>query len=111
MNYTEYWAEILSVFFLIIGFFIGIFIIKSLFMFYVIIFLWGLIFGRLWYRIRKNFTFPWGLIIAGFLLGFILSAYLLDYNISIIILITLFFLGIWVSYNVHSKKYIKSLEY
>lgn len=111
LKYT--WPEVSMTLLFVIGFIFALMTATSRFMAFLLILLWGMIFGRLWYRLRESFRFPWGLIIFGFLLGFMLALAVMGYNSrwDIIILITLYFIGMWVSYNVHSKGLLKSTEY
>ena len=74
MNFHEYWVEIISLFVLVLGLIFALSTIGSAFMAYLIIFLWGMFFGRVWYRFRNSFRFTWGVVIFGFLLGFILGS-------------------------------------
>lgn len=84
--------------------------ITSRFMSFIMIFLWGLIFGRLWYRLKGKFKFPWLLMIIGFLIGFIIANAILQYK-NTLILVALYFFGMWLSYYIHEKKLLESTEY
>ncbi len=53
------WVEMFSGFLLVLGFIFGVSVINSKFMFFVIIFMWGMLFGRVWYKARKDFRFHW----------------------------------------------------
>ena len=100
------WVEILAFFLLIIGFFLSL-SAPSAFLSYIIVFLCGMIAGRLWYQQRKNLKFSWLMIIMGFLFGYVLGTYYGNRKIVVI----MFLLGMILSYYVHDKKYIKSAEY
>ena len=100
------WVEILAFFLLIIGFFLSL-SAPSAFLSYIIVFLCGMVAGRLWYQQRKNLKFSWLMIIMGFLFGYVLGTYYGNRKIVVI----MFLLGMILSYYVHDKKYIKSSEY
>jgi len=110
MEYLKLWPELGALALLVIGFLFAISVVTSKFMSFIMIFLWGLIFGRMWYKLKGHFKFPWALIVLGFLVGFILANIVLEYS-GIFTLVILFFGGMWLSYYTHDKKFLKSTEY
>jgi len=63
--------------------------------------------GRLLYDRKKKISFPYYLILAGFLIGFVFGTYYGSKKIVII----LFFLGVLFSYHLYNKGYLKDLPY
>ena len=98
----ENWAEVLTAILLLVGFFIAL-VITSPALNYLIIFLSGLLAGRMLYQKHKiQPIFPFILIIIGFLFGFMLGA--ISANKSIVTI--LFIIAITVSYYAHKRGYI-----
>ncbi len=109
--FFRHWAEIVALMLLIIGFIFSISALGSLFVSCLVIFLWGLFFGRIWYSKRKTFRFTWFLIMLGFLVGYILGV-TFQWGLDKWWITTfLYVAGIYLSYYLHLKKYIKSSEY
>ncbi len=100
------WAEYLMALLLIVGVVFAV-VIKSLATSLVIMFLFGLLFGRLWFKQRKNFRIILSLAIMGLVFGFILGK-LFGYTEVIIIV---FFGGAFISYYIHKLGWISSVEY
>ena len=97
-----HWVELLAASLLLLGFFVAL-IIQSPFLSYIVIFLAGLLAGRVLYeKYRTQPIFPSILIICGGLLGFMLGAVMANKKIIAI----LFFGGLWLSYKAHQKGYI-----
>ncbi|MFH1682338.1 MAG: hypothetical protein ABIA37_00935 [Candidatus Woesearchaeota archaeon] len=98
----ESWAETLAMFFLLVGFVVAL-LLTSPSLVYVVIFLCGFLCGRVFYI--KRFTepiFPFILMIAGFLFGYLLGAIWASRMLT-----ALFFLiGFGISYYIHYKKII-----
>ena len=105
MHYDD-WAEVVAFILLVIGFFLasgsGSAVIS-----YLIIFLAGMVAGRIWYRIRSNLKTAWAVILIGFLIGFVLGSFYGNKRIIVV----LYLFGIFLSYYLHKEKYIKSIEY
>ena len=74
---------------------------------YIVVFLSGMIGGRLLYDRRKKLTFPYYLIIIGFLIGYVIGTYYGSRKVVII----LFVLGVLLSYHLHKKGYIRDVPY
>jgi hypothetical protein len=106
ISFYESWAELVAFSLLIIGLIVSL-VSGSKVMSYFVITLCGMMFGRLWYRHKHNFKFTWFLIIVGFLMGYLLgNMYGSGYTITL-----LFLAGIIVSYYLHNKQKVKSVEY
>lgn len=97
-----YWPEYIALGLLMLGFFTAL-VIRSPFLNYTIIFLSGLLGGRVIYeKYRTQPIFPFVLLVIGFFLGFMLGAISADKK-----LITLLFLGGFViSYWAHRNGYV-----
>ena len=106
MGYLEDWPEIIAFILLIIGAFVGLGS-SSAVISYTLIFLVGLMGGRTWYRIKLNFKIAWSIILVGFLIGFIIGSRYGDGRVIVLFYIS----GIILSYYLHDKGIIKSLEY
>lgn len=102
-NFSEDWAETVSIILLLVGFLAAL-LINSPPLHYIIIFLAGFLSGRL-YFIKKPTQpiFPFVLIIIGFLLGYMLGAT----NADRYTILVLFLMGTFLSYYLHKKGYIK----
>ena len=74
---------------------------------YIVVFLSGMIGGRLMYERKQKFTFPYYLILIGFIIGYAIGAYYGSRNVVVI----LFVLGILFSYHLHNKGYIRDVPY
>ena len=100
------WAEFFFFVLMVIGFIIAL-IAPSAVISYIVVFLSGMIGGRLLYERKKKLTFPYYIIITGFLIGFVLGS---RYG-SRKVVIVLFVLGILLSYHLHNKGYIKDITF
>ena len=103
--YEENWPEIISFILLVIGFFVAIFA-RSAVIAYTLIVLAGFMGGRIWFRVKTGLKVPWSIILMGFLVGFMIGARYGDKRMIVIFYI----FGITVSYYLHNKGIIKSLE-
>ncbi|MFH1317182.1 MAG: hypothetical protein ABII01_06685 [Candidatus Woesearchaeota archaeon] len=103
------WPEVLSILLLIIGFILSI-TAQSAVMIYLLVFLSGLFFGRLWFMIQRQIKMPWSIVIFCFLLGYLLGAFLTRYGDARIIIL-IFVIGIMTGYYLHAKKIISSRGY
>jgi uncharacterized membrane protein YgcG len=102
------WPEVFGFFLLLIGFSLGIFATSAV-MSYLIIFFSGAIFGRLWYRAKKNFQFSFFIVILGFLVGYLLGSSLLRYG-SKGVMVIFFVLGWIATYYLHVRGIISSRD-
>ena len=115
LNTVDNWAEYVVLILLIIGFILAL-LSGSAVISYIIIFLCGGAFGRLWYKLKLSMKVPWFVVMFGFLVGFLIGSYLLDQTISPsygnkMVIIILYILGITLAYYIHEKKLLRSLEY
>jgi hypothetical protein len=102
------WAEFFFFVLMIIGLIVGLWATTlSAFISYIIVFLSGMIGGRLLYQRKKNLTFPYYIILAGFLIGYLIGTY---YG-SRKVIIVLFVLGILFSYHLFNKGYIRDIPF
>lgn len=99
-------GELLMALFLVIGLLVA-FGTDSLFVTLSVVFLLGLIFGRLWFRQRSSFRVILSLVIMGLLLGLWFGDFLL--NVEVITLF--FFLGFSIGYYAHYKGWFSSVEF
>ena len=97
------WPEMVATVALIIGFAFALFSGNALTL-YLICFLAGLLFGRLWFKVRMSHCIPLFLVIMAFFLGFILGGIWANLRIIAIVLLA----GILAGYWLHAKKIIRS---
>ena len=96
------WPEIIGLLLLIIGFVVAL-SISSIWISYTIIFLAGLLAGRVIYKKKGNQPlFPFMLIIIIFLVGYLLGSFMFN---RVLLLVT-FIISIVLSYKIHKEKYI-----
>jgi len=100
------WPEVVAFILMIVGFFFAIFA-QNMIIAYIVVFLMGLLFGRVWYRYSRSSRIPLFLSIMFFLLGFMLGT--LFANLQIIVLLML--AGTVIGYWLHEKGIIHSVEY
>ena len=74
---------------------------------YIIIFIAGMMGGRLIYERRKSMVFPYILIIIGFLIGYLIGS---RYG-SWLVTTVLFVLGSILSYYLHEQEFIKGIRF
>lgn len=104
--YFRNWAELFFFVLLVIGFFLSL-LAPSAVISYLMIFVLGMMSGRLIYERKQKLQFPYYLIVVGLLIGYLLGAY---YGNKRIIL-TLFILGMITSYFLHNRGIIHDLRY
>lgn len=100
------WPEVLSFILLVIGVFVGLGAGSKVIV-YTLIILAGFMGGRVWFRIKSHLKIAWTIVLMGFLVGFMLGA---QYGDKVTILI-LYLVGMMVSYYLHEKGILKSLEF
>lgn len=110
MELEKNWPEILTLTLLIIGFIFGNAIITSKIIGYLVIFIWGLIFGRLIFKIKDQLKVPYLMIMGGFMFGFFLVIMLKGWGSFISLLITCI-IAMIIGYYIHKKGIIKSISY
>jgi hypothetical protein len=106
VSFQKDWAEIIGITLLIIGIIVAL-LAGSKVMSYLVVTLAGMMFGRIWYRVRKSLKFTWFLITLGFILGYIIG----DYYGNDLTVLVLFIIGLIISYQLHSAGIVESVEY
>lgn len=112
VSYYKNWVEIWFFIVLIIGFVLSI-IVKSAVITYLIIFIVGMMAGRIMYWRHHMLKAGYYIIIIGFLVGYIIASILkpnLTYG-SVQVMLILFALGWLLSYYLHEKKIIHTIQY
>jgi len=99
------WGEFMFFVLLVIGFILSL-AAPSAVISYIMVFILGIMSGRLLYDRKNKLVFPYFLIITGFILGYILGAY---FGNKITIL-TLYLIGIFVGYQIYDKGIIHDLK-
>jgi energy-coupling factor transporter transmembrane protein EcfT len=103
--YWRNWAEVFIIILIMIGFLVSI-VIRSAWLSYLIIFLAGLMGGRvIAKRHKRQPLLPYFLIIIGFLFGYLLGALVFEINKKVLVL--LFIIGGIISFYIHKKGYIE----
>ena len=99
------WAEIIAFILLVTGFLFSL-AAPSAVLSYIIIFVTGMMGGRLIYERRKSMVFPYVLILIGFLIGYLIGSRYGDWLVTTV----LFVLGSIFSYYLHDQGLIKGLK-
>ena len=97
------WPETFALTFLIVGFFMAIFS-GSTTVLYIVCFLMGLVFGKVWYRFRMSNCIPLFMAIMTFFLGFILGGFFANLRVIALLMLA----GILIGYWIHEKKIIRT---
>jgi len=105
-NYFDSWVEFFFFVLLVIGFITALFA-PSAVVSYTVIFVSGMIGGRLIYERKEKLKFPYYLIVIGFLVGYAIGAYYGNKSV----IITLFVLGNIVSYYLYDKGIVHDIRY
>lgn len=103
MDPTTDWPEILALFFLGTGIVFAL-ASNSPATLYTVCFLMGLIFGRMWHKMKKNQCIPLSMIIMAFFLGYVLGGIWANLRIIAIMLLA----GILTGYWIHEKKILRT---
>jgi hypothetical protein len=82
----------------------------SAMVFYIVSFMVGLLFGRVWYKTKSALQFKYFLMITLFMVGFIIGNALIGYGSPWITLV-LYIAGIMASYYICSKGFFSILDY
>ena len=102
------WAEFFFFVLMVVGFIIALWATSfSAVISYIIVFLSGMIGGRLLYDRKKKLIFPYYIIIIGFLMGYLIGTF---YGSRKVIFV-LFILGILFSYHLYNKGYLRDVPY
>lgn len=96
------WVEVVFIILLALGLFLSV-TAANVYLNFIVIFISGLVFGRLLYQERMNTKLAFYLIIFGFLVGYIIGSY----YTSKLAVVFFFVLGIAISYYIHFKKIIE----
>ena len=100
------WAEFFFFVIMIIGLIVALWATSfSAVISYIVVFLSGMIGGRLLYERKKKLIFPYYIILAGFLIGYVIGTYYGSRKVVII----LFVLGILFSYHLYNKGYVRDI--
>jgi len=101
-NWMEFWFFVIMV----IGFIIAL-LAPSAVIGYFIAFVSGMFAGRLIYERKNKIQFPYFMIIAGFVIGYLIGVYYGSRRIVIL----LFVIGAVLSYKVYDKKILKDTRF
>lgn len=100
------WPELVSFVFLIIGFILAL--LSSTFAIaYVVVFLMGMFFGRLWVRCGESGVIPYTMAMIAVVLGFIMGVLLANLQMVILLFVGGILLGFWI----HKRGWVKSVEF
>ncbi len=102
LDWPEFWAVV----FMVVGFALALFS-DNLAIAYIVVFLMGLLFGRVWYRGKKTNRIPLFLSIIFFLLGFMIGSLFASLQVIVLLMLA----GVLIGYWLHEKGIIHSVEY
>ena len=103
MNFMLDWPELVALIFLIIGLVFAL-TANNAIVLYVVCFIMGLIFGRMWYRFKLNSAIPLFILIMGLFLGLALGGIWANLRIITLVLLAGWIAGYWL----HAKKIVRS---
>jgi len=107
LSFLKNWAEIIAFILLVVGFLFSL-AAPSAVLSYIIIFVAGMMGGRLIYERRKSMVFPYVLILIGFLVGYLIGS---RYGYGDwLVIVLLFVLGSILSYYLHEQGFIKGIR-
>tara|TARA_B100000315_G_C14398572_1_gene505383 strand:- start:121 stop:453 length:333 start_codon:yes stop_codon:yes gene_type:complete len=102
------WAEFFFFVLMVLGLIIALWATTmSAVISYIVVFLSGMIGGRLLYHRKKRLTIPYYIILIGFILGYVIGTYYGSRKVVVV----LFVLGILLSYHLHNKGYIRDVPF
>ena len=102
------WVEFFFFVLMVMGLILSIWASSySAFISYIVVFLSGIIGGRILYERKGKLTLPYYIIILGFLIGYLIGTYYGSRKVVIV----LFVLGVLLSYHLYNKGYIKDRLY
>ena len=102
------WVEFFFFVLMVFGFAIALWATSfSAVISYIVVFLSGMIGGRLLYDRKGKLTYPYYIILIGFIIGFAIGTFYGSRKIVII----LFVIGVLFSYHLYNKGYLKDLPY
>tara|TARA_B100001971_G_scaffold42872_1_gene37826 strand:- start:94 stop:426 length:333 start_codon:yes stop_codon:yes gene_type:complete len=100
------WAEFFFFVIMVLGLIVALWATSfSAVISYIVVFLSGMIGGRLLYERKKKLIFPYYIILAGFMIGYVIGTYYGSRKVVII----LFVLGILFSYHLYNKGYVRDI--
>lgn len=102
LQILEHWAEILTFALLIVGFLFSL-LAPSAVLSYLIIFVAGMLGGRLIYLSKGDMVFPYLLVLVGFLFGYLVGSRYGSWLVTVVV----FVLGNILSYYLHDGGYVK----
>ena len=105
LDMMSMWVEYVALSVLFTGFFISM-SSGAAFLSYLVIFLSGLLTGRILFQQRKALPFKYYILMFVFLIGYILGTYVSFGSRKVIVIV--FILSNILSYYIHDKKYIKT---
>lgn len=105
-EFYRYWMEFFFVLLMVIGIVVAL-ASPSAVISYFIIFVVGIFAGRLIYERRRNIQLPYFLIIAGFVIGYLIGVYYGNKRLMIV----LFVLGSIISYKLYDKKILRDVRF
>ena len=105
-EFYKNWMEFFFLVLMIIGILIAL-SAPSAVISYIIIFLSGMFAGRLIYEKKNKIQFPYFMIIAGFVIGYLIGVY---YG-SRRVIIALFVIGAIASYKLYDKKILRDTRF
>ena len=106
LDFYKNWFESFFLVLVVIGIVIAL-SAPSAIISYAIIFLSGIFAGRLIYERKHKIKFPYVMIIAGFVIGYLIGVY---YG-SRMVVVALFAIGAILSYKLYDKKILKDTKY
>lgn len=101
----ETWPELFFILFLVIGILFS-FLSRAPWMSYMVIFLSGMVIGRLGYVNRHKQVFPIYFVVFGYLVGFFVANYF-SVNANYAILVLVLVGGVYISYKIHELGHIR----
>jgi hypothetical protein len=102
------WAEFFFFVIMVLGLIVALWATSfSAVISYIVVFLSGMIGGRLLYDRKKKLTFPYYVILTGFLIGYVIGTYYGSRKVVII----LFVLGVLFSYHLYNKGYVRDITF
>jgi len=105
LDMVSMWVEYVALVVLFIGFFISM-SSGSAFLSYLVIFLSGLLTGRIVFQYRKALPFKYYILMLVFLVGYILGTYVSFGSRKVIVVV--FILSNILSYYIHDRGYIQA---
>jgi len=106
LEFDKNWMEFFFLVLMVVGILIAL-ASPNTFISYFIIFISGMFAGRLIYERKNKMQFPYIVIIAGFVIGYLIGIYYGSRRIAIV----LFVIGAVLSYKLYDKKILKDIRF